>query len=512
MGFLAYEMYDGTYIKHGLPVICQIGDLTFNFNNAVANYRFDNCQYSKLKCSYAYPTDQVDDFLMDWKGVIMKICLFISEPISKFNVNSDLSAYTLINGTAYAPPFNTQAWDLLHHVTNYYEVHELTFDELTARIDAGWPRDADDIVEFYPNVGSVANIPTRDVVQVDQSSHHRLMAKDSFLYNQRLHHSNITTRLYEGYSPNFFAVDEHDSSTISDYRIIQDIYEYAGYTPVARGTAQDWALYTIFHLHTDEGDKTAYQMFNQFNGEFDVWEHATNPDLIFLNPILAYPDIRAYKVSIYVLDIGGGQYYKVGSYALKAHALQNISYYQQFNDPLEAENRPWPIVIDLSDPGDAVAFSVIQEEAGDITKHLVNDKNRVQVTGLNNPFFFPADNSYRVGAHGQMVLKTIAMGEAVSTGQFGQFPLYVFTEQGIFTMEVGSGDVLYRSIHPLNSHVVNNLGSIINVGHAVVYATANGLYAITGSQVKDISMNGKGRLDNPILNLNDSSIPMCLLK
>ena len=34
---------------------------------------------------------------------------------------------------------------------------------------------------------------------------------------------------------------------------------------------------------------------------------------------------------------------------------------------------------------------------------------------------------------------------ALSTGQFGQFPLYVFTGEGVFALSVGTGDIAYAN-------------------------------------------------------------------
>ena len=70
-------------------------------------------------------------------------------------------------------------------------------------------------------------------------------------------------------------------------------------------------------------------------------------------------------------------------------------------------------------------------------------------------------------------------------------------------MQVGSGEVLYASILPLNSDVVSNINSIINVGAGVVYATTRGLFLISGSQVVELSSAVEGKLDNPILTNNE---------
>jgi len=74
----------------------------------------------------------------------------------------------------------------------------------------------------------------------------------------------------------------------------------------------------------------------------------------------------------------------------------------------------------------------------------------------------------------------------VSTGQFGQYPVYVFTTEGIFVLEQGTS-VLYQSIKPVSLHVCTNPESITKIEGGILFSTDYGLFIISGSQVTEIS-------------------------
>ncbi len=135
----------------------------------------------------------------------------------------------------------------------------------------------------------------------------------------------------------------------------------------------------------------------------------------------------------------------------------------------------------------------------DETSRLVAD-NKVFVSELDNPFVFPEEK--------KITFQSTVIGIAVATttlsqGQFGQFPLYVFTEDGIWAMETAA-DGSFVSQKPLSREVCINPDSICSIDNAVVFVTSKAVMMIQGSQVMNISpyMNGKHyRPNDSALNL-----------
>ena len=120
---------------------------------------------------------------------------------------------------------------------------------------------------------------------------------------------------------------------------------------------------------------------------------------------------------------------------------------------------------------------------------IVEIKNKLFISKQDNPFFFPISGRYTFSSS---VLGAAISSTALSQGQFGQFPLYVFTEDGIWAMETAA-DGSFLTSKPLSREVCINPDSITSVDNAVVFVTDKGVMMIAGAQVTNLSpfMNGK---------------------
>lgn len=119
----------------------------------------------------------------------------------------------------------------------------------------------------------------------------------------------------------------------------------------------------------------------------------------------------------------------------------------------------------------------------------LRSSNKLGVSEANNPLLFTPSSFYTFQSR---VLGVAQASTALSQGQFGQFPLYVFTEDGIWAMETAANGSFVTS-KPLSRDVCVNPNSITSIDKAVVFVTDKGVMLLQGSQVVDISpfMNGK---------------------
>ena len=76
--------------------------------------------------------------------------------------------------------------------------------------------------------------------------------------------------------------------------------------------------------------------------------------------------------------------------------------------------------------------------------------------------------------------------KALSQGQFGQFPLYAFTSEGIWALEVSSTGT-YAAKQPITRDVCINYQGITQLDSAVLFPTERGIMLISGSQTECIS-------------------------
>jgi len=134
-----------------------------------------------------------------------------------------------------------------------------------------------------------------------------------------------------------------------------------------------------------------------------------------------------------------------------------------------------------------VASGEVEFDEGNKMGNVIS--NKIFVSSTSNPFIYP--ETKRVTFQSKVLGVAIAT-TALSQGQFGQFPLYVFTEDGVWAMETAA-DGSFVTSKPLSRDVCINPDSITSIDNAVIFVTAKGVMLLQGSQVVNISpfMNGR---------------------
>ena len=121
---------------------------------------------------------------------------------------------------------------------------------------------------------------------------------------------------------------------------------------------------------------------------------------------------------------------------------------------------------------------------------------------MNNPFVFEASGDNTVGTGS--IQGIAANTEPISQGQFGQYPLIVFTTEGIYGMSVNA-EGLYASSYPISREVCNNAASITPTGKLVFFTSAKGLMAVSGGTVACMSEQLRGRNPSRFVTLGDGN-------
>ena len=119
--------------------------------------------------------------------------------------------------------------------------------------------------------------------------------------------------------------------------------------------------------------------------------------------------------------------------------------------------------------------------------------NVMKVSMVENPFVFPAKCTYTPSQ--EAITGMCGNTVALSQGQFGQFPLYVFCADGIWAMSVdASGNLAYAACNQVARDICVNPTSICGISGGVVFAGSQGLMLIAGNNVGKISaaMEGYG--------------------
>ena len=247
-----------------------------------------------------------------------------------------------------------------------------------------------------------------------------------------------------------------------DYNWLNSFVE-AKRDPNLHGTNIIWEV--TWYIKTSTKDKLVRKRF-----------HYYSDDKIY--PFQIFPDSRAYKVVV--------------KYGVSFNEL-NTGYFDMYPHPyLDCAYCFFPFDKTLEN---YCQMDTPEEYPSDEQIDSIDDlDNKLIISKSDNPFFFPVENRYTFQSK---VIGVAVASTALSQGQFGQFPLYVFTEDGIWAMETAS-DGSFLSSKPLSRIVCVNPDSITSIDNAVVFVSNNGVMLIQGSEVVNLSpyMNGRHYLPN----------------
>lgn len=298
---------------------------------------------------------------------------------------------------------------------------------------------------LFENASDIKNLEQKEVLPLDSYSHNTF-GGEIYAYNSRLHVGNVKMK--------------HCSPLPLSSQIL--IENGSGQIEVAHTLKQE------VHIKTDSGIKIVHGEESFYKRDF--------------SPYMAYPDSRAFKLVLY-LETGG---YKV--FSLKAHPYLNLAYSLD-------QLKPYTFNTEQGETSDFTSGTYTPEAENSIEV----SPSKIKVSSVSNPFYFPAKQTYTVSNMG--VIGMASATTALSTGQFGQFPLYVFSEDGIYALSVGDGDIAYSNSFPINRSVCKSAKGIVSIDNAVIFPSSDGLMILQGSSVDKLS----GKIEGYLSSIVDSS-------
>ncbi|MQN11883.1 hypothetical protein F7D95_03390 [Prevotella copri] len=474
----AFRLFDGSYTKITTPYICYP---TINRNCRFSSATFDRThntymdlrqmtgkesifyfiEYSELKFKF-------EPISNDWRDIIKEIVVFASDQVLPFRLDSGWKLVSP-NDTYMKPsanfgydkyrelPFNYDKQAMASHTITVhseiqpeYKTDQEIIDELLTKsqfyklfsvkasdkvMDGNWHYSVNGIKDgdrTFIAKGVVENLTTQTQLNVDDYyGWAKATAERLYTYNGRLQAIGLLRYPFGGFS-NFTGRD----LTGDDY--------YYMYTHIVTNTSDTWTM------------------------------NVASVNKSFLRGWIYYPDPNATEIILY----SGEKYLRI---PLIIHPMLNGSY--SFTNLPSAE-------------GDAEFESITEDEMIELVKNLNQPEyldSQIFTSVVNNPFVFEASGDNTVGTG--KILGIVANTEAVSQGQFGQYPLLVFTDEGIYAMSVNA-EGLYSSIHPISREVCNNADSITPTDKVVYFTSEKGLMATSGGEAICVSgqlSGGKNR-------------------
>lgn len=479
----AMRLYDGSYARMSEPVLIvpNTGYVPFfNYPN--------RAETGTYVAAYAFVADLQMRMLSSiptlWQDIIQSVDIFISQPIYPYNqgqeydaAKTDLFSYKLLNYDSSGNPTVNELQGL-----NYGNLRFIT--PAGADLDSKYQhRDMMPLLEQYFSFGNsattqwpVVQVAPRSSQQVldliantssfylahsfrlDQlgdfsSSFADIPFKEGSLQNLTSHQalSDETMASRSLATANLYAYNNRLHAFNASFRLPKPSYlmQLNQYTEPYEAYTDDSAAYV--YIHSDQGDKVV---------AVDGWSMLSNMRLMYGLSWFFYPDNNAYRV---VFRRGDG--YTV-SLPLQQHPLLNGAYW---------------LATSLHQRLSMFSVSDFSAPAVDDT---TSSPSSIYVSEAGNPFTFLAASTVSVGATQVRALSTAA--KPMSTGQFGQFPLYAFTDNGVWALETASSGT-YTARQPATLDVCDNVGSICQLDSSVLFATERGIMEISGSTAVCIS-------------------------
>jgi len=115
--------------------------------------------------------------------------------------------------------------------------------------------------------------------------------------------------------------------------------------------------------------------------------------------------------------------------------------------------------------------------------NVVYELNTIYTSDVDNPWSFRSENVESISAN---LIAMVPAVQALSQGQFGEYPMYAFSEDGVWALYPNNTGG-WASKQPISRDVALSADAILQLNQSVIFATARGLMEISGSQVTCIS-------------------------
>lgn len=469
----AIMMFDGNYINISTPIIM----MPSIQSNSVFSIDTPSHPGSLICDLISYPLFfKFSEDLSEWRDIIKNISIFITNQIDVYDT-SEIKTHTppyqdsinsvftikneeyVLDTTKYKKTTYENTGELQKIIRNSFEIksNEQIIYEISTlstfyklfEIDIKG-NDKWETSEKLIRDNTIENITTAEQLDHDDYfSNCPLTAESIYMYNKRLHLSNVSRGFFNG-GTSFLPLH-----TI-EYPIVDRV-----------------------QIKTAEGVRVVLNKY--YTRE--------NPSIYFY-----YPDPRAFHVdrcveqpngNLAIISVGGTKC----SFDLKTHPFLNGAYYMRDTLPSETDNLEW------SSPSDITRSEVTDESFNKESVDPENLSNEVWVSEVNNPFVFYAQGVNTVG--NGSIIGVISNTRAISQGQFGQFPLFCFTTDGIWMLETSS-EGIYSASTPMSREICNNKNSITATDNLVFFTSEKGLMMINGADITCVSSQLSGKTYEPI--------------
>lgn len=312
--------------------------------------------------------------------------------------------------------------------------------------------------------GTLQSLAVREELNDEYLSHDRRTFTDAFVYNSRINFFGQKREPFCGFTAQAMFAYVNTHANVQFEEILEDNH-YNRHTTITFTDPQEYKIIT--EIREDCGTRVVEA---EYSGTMPLAKFCSDrsSDGVYSKQswpaYFYYPNSKA--KTMYICNNGIVVY----AIALKPHDFLNGAYARIDFNSARVDYR--------EDIGFTIPIPVLNNDI------ILDAKNKIYTSEVNNPFLLPAQYVNAVGT-GEVIGCSSAT-KALSEGQFGQFPLYVFTTEGVWALELAANGT-YSARQPVSRDVCIGRNSIRAVDDAVLFTTNRGIMMLHGSQTQCIT-------------------------
>ena len=464
-GVVALRLYDGTYSNiSNLFVLCPKNNINNIFYYNADKETIKNTEYYKFVRASGYIHRHQINVQLDLTGIedfVQGVDVFLTKGTDFLLLDKgyDTASTETVNNLKKRK--GTITFERLKKSALYREFDNLTFyhsiyitkEELGKNID-------------------LLNVQgTEESLSLADMGRTSIGSSCAIAYNNRLHLANIQNYINDIFSPNpIYKFELNSSGTSFPVEKINTILGNYMDVPL---TDEGW--YDYGKMNTDTAEVIAI-----IDNKYYYKATVQYP----LNPIFVVPFQDAKSVKLYIKH-KGKLVDEIGFRNISLHQSETfgMSYYI-FN----AENGIFSFMqkYELSNNGGVLTrrqgdtftstsskfYDEASQKCDSDGAKIEQLASLIKVSEAENPLVFPAKNSVQVGS--SVISALAANTRPISEGQFGEAPLYAFTDEGVWVLMLGE-EGTYVARQPANREICSNPNGILQIDDAVLYPTNRGI-------------------------------------
>lgn len=464
-GVVALRLYDGTYSNiSNLFVLCPKDNLNNSFYYNADKETIKNTEYYKFVRASGYIHRHRINVQLDLTGIedfVQGVDVFLTKGTDFLYLDKGYDATSTETVNNLKKRKGTITFERLKKSSLYREFDNLTFYHSVYITKEDLGKDID-----------LLNVQgTEESLSLADMGRTSIGGSCAIAYNNRLHLANIQNYINDIFSPNpIYKFELNSSGTSFPVEKINTILGNYMDVPL---TDEGW--YDLEKQSSDTAEVIAI-----IDNKYYYKATVQYP----LNPIFVVPFQDAKSVKLYIKH-KGKLMDEIGFRNINLHQSETfgMSYYI-FN----AENRIFSFMqkYELSNNGGVLTrrqgdtftstssnfYDEASQKCDSDGAKIEQLASLIKVSEAENPLVFPAKNSVQVGS--SIISALAANTRPISEGQFGEAPLYAFTDEGVWVLML-SGEGTYVARQPANREICSNPNGILQIDDAVLYPTNRGI-------------------------------------